>query len=109
MIMAETMESVSKNKLTEEKIRELAAIAFPDKAVSEIAELNAGMCNALYRVTFTDGFRTVLKVSSPGMHGKASNERWLMESETAAMRLIAERAPLVKAPKVSYCMYPIPN
>ncbi len=100
--MADITESVSKNKLTDEKIRELAFLAFPDRTVSEIIGLNAGMCNALYRLTFTDGFRTVLKVSSPGMHGKASNERWLMESETAAMRLIAERAPLVKAPKVLF-------
>lgn len=100
--MAETMESVSKNKLTDEKIRELAGHAFPDKTAAEISELNAGMCNALYLLTFTDGFRTVLKVSSPGMHGKASNERWLMESETASMRLIAERAPLVKVPKVLF-------
>lgn len=100
--MAEMTESVSKNRLSEEKIRELAAIAFPDRAVQAISELNAGLCNALYKLTFGDGYKTVLKVSSPGMVGKASNEQWLMESETAAMKLIAERAPLVKAPKVLY-------
>lgn len=100
--MAEIIESLSKNKLTDEEIRTLAVHAFPDKAVVQIEEMNAGMCNALYRLTFNDNSKAVLKVSSPGMVGKATNEQWLMESETEAMRLIAEKAPLVKAPKVLY-------
>ena len=100
--MISTADSASKNKLSEEKIQELSNIAFPEREVSAIDELTAGMCNALYAVTMTDGFRTVLKVSSPRMVGKASNEQWLIESETAAMRLIAERAPEVPAPKVLF-------
>lgn len=95
-------DSVSKNKLSEEKIRELAEIAFPEREVSSIEELTAGLCNALYVVTMTDGFKTVLKVSSPGMVGKTSNEQWLIESETAAMRLVAEHVPSVPAPKVLF-------
>ena len=100
--MISTADSASKNRLTDEHIRELAGIAFPEREVLSIEELTAGMCNALYVVTMADGFRTVLKVSSPGMVGKATNEQWLIESETAAMRLIAERAPEVPAPKVLF-------
>ena len=95
------MESISKNKLTDEKIRELAGAAFPGCTVSEIEEMNAGLCNALYKLTLNDGRKTVLKVSSPGMHGKATNEQWLMESETAAMKL-AEQDPRLKVPKVLF-------
>jgi len=95
------MESLSKNKLTDEKIRELSAVAFPSAAVTEIEEMTAGMCNALYLVTLDSGMKTVLKVSSPGMDGKASNEAWLMESETAAMKL-AEQDPRIKAPRVLF-------
>ena len=95
------MESISKNKLTDEKIRELADAAFPGCKVCEIEEMDAGMCNALYKLTLDDGRKTVLKVSSPGMHGKATNEQWLMESETAAMKL-AEQDPRIKVPRVLF-------
>ncbi|MBQ8369187.1 MAG: hypothetical protein IJY35_04340, partial [Clostridia bacterium] len=71
------MESVSKNKLTDEKIRELTENAFPGCTLSASEEMTAGMCNALYKVTLSDGRKTVLKVSSPGMYGKATNEQWL--------------------------------
>ena len=96
------MESNSKNKLTDEKIRELADAAFPGCTVRTIEEMDAGLCNALYCLTFDDGRKTVLKVSSPGMHGKATNEQWLMQTEIAAMKLV-EAYPDIPAPKVLYC------
>lgn len=95
------MESRSKNKLTDEKIRELAGAAFPGCKVDEICELDAGLCNALYKLTLSDGTKTVLKVSSPGMHGKATNESWLMETESAAMKLACQD-PRIRAPKMLF-------
>ncbi|MBQ8334503.1 MAG: phosphotransferase [Clostridia bacterium] len=94
------MESVSKNKLTDEKIREITENAFPGCTLSASEEMTAGMCNALYKVTLSDGRKTVLKVSSPGMYGKATNEQWLMETEIAAMKL-AETAG-IRAPRVLF-------
>lgn len=100
--MAISFEAASKNRQSDEKIRELAERAFPDRTVTEIAELNAGMCNALYKIALDDGKKVVLKISAPGLEFKCTNESWLMESESVAMRLIAERAPQVKAPKLLY-------
>ena len=96
------MISTSKNLLTDGHIRELTAYAFPGRCAAEITELTAGLCNALYAVTLDNGTKTVLKVSSPGMTGKTSNEQWLIESETASMRLIAEYVPEIPAPKVLF-------
>lgn len=100
--MAISYEAASKNRQSDEKIRELAGRAFPERSVTGIAELNAGMCNALYRLTLDDGRQVVLKISAPGMEFKCTNESWLMESETEAMRLIEARAPGVRAPRLLY-------
>lgn len=100
--MAISFEAASKNRQSDEQIRELAKRAFPERTVSGIAELNAGMCNALYKISLDNGEKVVLKISSPGMANKCANERWLMESESEAMRQIAGRAPRVKAPKLLY-------
>lgn len=100
--MAIAFEAASKNRQSDEKIRELVGRAFPGKSVTEIAELNAGMCNALYKIALDDGAKVVLKVSSPGMANKCTNEQWLMESESESMKLIETCAKGVKAPKLLY-------
>lgn len=100
--MTISYEAASKNRQSDDKIRELAKRAFPERTVTEIVELNAGMCNALYKLGLDDGAKVVLKISSPGMANKCANERWLMESESESMRLIEARAPKVKAPKLLY-------
>ena len=100
--MAISFEAASKNRQSDEKIRELTARAFPGREAVQIEELNAGMCNALYKIALDDGKKTVLKISAPGLDFKCTNESWLMESETEAMRLIEEGAPGVKAPKLLY-------
>ena len=84
--------SNSKNRLEINDIKRLAA-AFRDAAVAEICELTAGECNALYKLTFSDGLCAVLKVSSGG-RGITRNERWLMRSEVAAMRLLYGKFPV---------------
>ena len=96
------MISASKNLLTGEHIRELTAYAFPGRYAADISELTAGLCNALYVVTLDNGTKTVLKVSSPGMEGKTTNEQWLIESETASMKMVAEHLPGLPAPKVLF-------
>lgn len=95
-------DAASKNRQSDEKICELTGRAFPGRTVTGIAEMNAGMCNALYKITLDDARRVVLKISSPGMRNKCSNERWLMESESEALRLIEARAPQVSAPRLLY-------
>ena len=43
----------------------MAETAFGRREEPAIEELTEGMCNPSYRLTYTDGFRAVLKVASP--------------------------------------------
>ncbi len=82
---------ITKNKQTEEKILQMAEAAFPKRGVPQIKELTEGMCNAAYRLTYRDGFQTILKISSPLRTGYMTNEYGLMEAEVKAMKIVAER------------------
>lgn len=90
---------ITKNKQTNENIIAMAKAAFPDRGIPEIQELTEGMCNAAYRLTYEDGFRTVLKISSPIKEGFMTNESNLMEAEVRAMKLVAENTK-VKVPEI---------
>jgi len=66
----------------------LAADAFAQKEVSGFTELTEGMFNAAYRVDFTDGSASILKIAAAGKEGLLSNEINLMRAEVAAMELL---------------------
>ena len=97
--------AVTKCKQTNENILRMAKNAFPEKFASEetcdceckaqsevqIEELTEGMCNAAYKLTFADGFKTILKIASPIKSGFLTNEINLMDAEVQAMRLVADK------------------
>ena len=58
--MAIAFEAASKNRQSDAQIRELTARAFPGKTVTEITDLNAGMCNALYKIALDDGTKVAV-------------------------------------------------
>lgn len=82
-----------------ENIIRMAKAAFPGKGIPTIEELTEGMCNVAYRLTFGDGFRTILKIASPEKKGFLTNEKNLMDAEVKAMKLVAEQTD-VKVAKV---------
>ena len=90
---------ITKNKQTNENIIRMAKAAFPERGIPKIEELTEGMCNAAYRLTYMDGFKTILKISSPIKEGFMTNETNLMEAEVRAMKLVAENTP-IKVPEV---------
>ncbi len=92
---------ITKNRQTEENICRMAAAAFPGRQVQTITELTEGMCNAAYRIDFTDGMRSILKIAAANREGMMSNEVGLMEAEVKAMRMVAD-SNLVKVAKVQY-------
>ena len=92
---------LSKNRQTDETIKKMAHAAFPDREVQEITELTEGMCNAAYRVDFTDGSASVLKIASDSNEALMSHEVNMMEAEVAAMGLVHESG-LVKVAQVQY-------
>lgn len=93
--------SVTKNHQPRETLLALAADAFPGKAVSDIVELTEGMFNAAYRVNFSDGTASILKIAAADKSGLLSNEISLMQAEVAAMEL-ARSHGLPYVPRVHY-------
>lgn len=81
---------ITKNCLSEEKIMSMMQRAVPQKDVQEIKELTEGMCNAAYRITFSDGEESILKIAPNIQSGLMTNEKNLMEAEVRAMRLMKE-------------------
>lgn len=83
---------ITKNKQSNEMITAMAEKAFPDRTVKEIKELTEGMCNAAYMVSFEDGIKSVLKISSSDKSGFMTNEANLMSTEVKAMKLVNENS-----------------
>ena len=91
----------SKNRKTDTEIARIVRHSLgQDVREGSVRELTAGQCNALYDLTLEDGRRCVLKLASPDMTGLRRGERWLMESEVSAMRLVRERLPELPVPAV---------
>lgn len=92
---------ITKNKQTQETICRMAAAAFPGKQVQDITELTEGMCNAAYRIEFTDGEKSILKIAAAHSEGLMSNEVNLMDAEVKAMRMVGD-SHIVKVAQVQY-------
>ena len=93
---------ITKNRQTKENIIRMAKAAFPQRGVPRIAELTEGMCNAAYKLTFEDGFQTILKIASPIKTGFMTNECNLMEAEVKAMKLVAQNTGIKVAAVYRY-------
>lgn len=93
--------SVTKNKQSFDDIIRMAKKAFPEKTAETAEELTEGFCNAAYRVIFTDGSKSILKIASGSTEGYLSNEINMMETEVKAMRLMRESGA-VRVAEVQY-------
>ncbi|MDE5860271.1 MAG: aminoglycoside phosphotransferase family protein [Oscillospiraceae bacterium] len=93
--------SVTKNKLSFETICQMAKKAFPEKNVKTAEELTEGLCNTAYRIDFTDGSKSILKVASGSNEGYLSNEINMMETEVKAMRIMRDSGA-VRVAEVQY-------
>ena len=90
---------ITKCRQTKENIIRMAKTAFPQRGIPEIEELTEGMCNVAYKLTYEDGFRTILKIASPIKSGFLTNECNLMDAEVMAMKLVAWNTD-IKVPEV---------
>ena len=93
---------ITKNNQIKEKIIQMAEAAFPQSGIPQITELTEGMCNAAYKLTYEDGFKTILKIASPIKTGYMTNEYNLMEAEVKAMKLVAENTEIKVAKVFKY-------
>lgn len=93
--------AITKNHQTPENIRRMAHTAFPEKTIEHCTELTEGMCNTAYRIQFTDGSSSVLKIATAENQGRMTNEVNLMEAEVEAMRLVDQKGE-VRVAQVQY-------
>lgn len=93
---------ITKNTQTEDIIIKMAKNAFPNKGIPQVQELTEGMCNAAYKLTYDDGFQTILKISSPIKEGFMTNESNLMEAEVRAMKLVSDNTDIKVAKVYKY-------
>ena len=91
--------AITKCRQTTDNILKMAEAAFPNKGIPQIEELTEGMCNVAYKLTYEDGFCTILKISSPTNTGFMTNECNLMDAEVKAMNLVASHTD-IKVPQV---------
>lgn len=92
---------ITKNRQSEETIRRMVSVAFPEKQVKAVTELTEGLCNAAYLVELSDGQKSVLKIASGSGKGLMSNEVNMMKAEVRAMKLVKKNSH-VKVAKVQY-------
>lgn len=93
--------TVIKNRQTNDNVIRMAKVAFPDKQVLNIRELDDGFCNVTYDIAFDDGSQSILKISAANRSGNTSNEISLMSAEVQAMRLVRGHCT-VKVAEVQY-------
>ena len=93
---------ITKCKQTKENIMRMARKAFLQKGEPQIEELTEGMCNVAYKLTYEDGFCTILKIASPIKEGFLTNECNLMDAEVKAMKLVAQNTDIKVAEIYAY-------
>ena len=82
--------AITKNRQSDDTIRNMALMAFQDKQITAIKELTEGMCNVTYDIAFDDGSESILKIAAKDRTGNTSNEVNLMQAEINAMKLVSE-------------------
>lgn len=93
--------AITKNKQTDNTIKQMAKAAFPELEVTSIKELTEGMCNVTYQVGLDNGTESILKIASKDGQGRMSNEINLMEAEVSAMELV-KKSKLVKVADIYF-------
>jgi len=96
------LESITKSKITHEKINEMVKHAFGNSVKSEIiTELTDGCFNSAYMLTLTNGLKTVLKVSPLKDLLVMRYEKNVMETEVHVLNRIRSLGD-IPVPKVLY-------
>lgn len=83
------------------QLKKIIQNAFPEKEMTSYAELSEGLCNIAYRIEFSDGEKSILKIAPRFNHTLLRNEKCLMNAEVNAMKL-AENISSVRTAKVQY-------
>lgn len=93
---------ITKCLQTKENIICMAEAAFPQREIPQVEELTEGMCNVAYKLTYEDGFQTILKIASPIKNGFLTNECNMMDAEVKAMQLVKKYTDIKVAEVYAY-------
>lgn len=93
------MESLTKNKQSEETIRRMVEKFFAPLEMVSYRELTEGFFNVAYEVSLSDGEEVILKVAPAKGTRIMSYEQNIMYTETQAMKM-AERAGNIPVPRM---------
>ena len=93
---------ITKCRQNHDSVIRMAKAAFPQRGIPQIEELTEGMCNVAYKLTYEDGFQTILKIASPIKEGFLTNECNLMDAEVKAMKLVAQNTDIKVAEVYTY-------
>lgn len=91
----------TKNIQSREALEKIIRNAFPQRKMTAYEELSEGLCNIAYRIEFSDGEKSILKIAPEHSSTLLRNEKCLMNAEVNAMKL-AEKLRSVKTAKVQY-------
>lgn len=92
---------VTKNIQSRSSIERIIGNAFPEKQMTNCSELSEGLCNIAYRIEFSDGSKSILKIAPQFNQTLLRNEKCLMCAEVNAMEL-AKSIESIKTAKVQY-------
>lgn len=97
------MESVTKFQIKPEMLSNIIAKAFPSRKGLRytFSALDGGYFNNAFAVSFSDGFRTALKISPTADVKVMAHERNIMEAEVEAIRLVRLKTS-VPAPEIYF-------
>lgn len=85
------MESLTKNRQSDDMIRKMTAKFFAPDELAGCRELTEGYFNVAYEITLESGRQTILKVAPPRDVPVMSYEKNIMWTEVEAMKLAASR------------------
>lgn len=88
------MNSITKNRQSNEQINRMVQKAFSGALAISTKEFNDGCFNTAYGIELSDGREVILKIAPPTGTAVMSYEKNLMRAETGSMRLVSEKTDI---------------
>jgi aminoglycoside phosphotransferase (APT) family kinase protein len=96
------MESLTKNKQSEDIIIKMASTAFKDHKVTSIEELKQGYFNVAYLIKLSDGQEVILKIAPKQNTLIMTYEKNIMQTEVETMRMVKQQTDVPVAEVLYY-------
>lgn len=95
------MNSITKSNITEQTLKAMVNLAFPQAELVDAKELTEGYFNAAYLIILNDEREVILKIAPPEGVLVMTNEKDIMRAEIGCMELLSKH-PDIPMPKVLF-------